>query len=110
MRIIRLRFVIFKMLKCSCSVGLFFHLVSIEPELQEQNSELRTLIDPSQFMLAANRMNCAGPLPPNNGGRTEKGEEQKSGRSRRGGFVYVKIHPRWFPNDCGAPSGAAESS
>ena len=54
-------------------MGLFFRLVSIEPELQKQNPELGTLFDPSHFMLAANRMNCAGPLPPNNGGRQGKG-------------------------------------
>jgi hypothetical protein len=28
-------------------------------------SRKRTLIDPSQFMLLRDRMNCAGPLPPN---------------------------------------------
>ena len=38
-----------------------------------QIPELKTLIDPSQFSLAAGAGNCAGPLPPNEyGGSAEK--------------------------------------
>jgi hypothetical protein len=51
-----------------------------------QNPELRTFIVPARFSHRSHRENRAGPLPPNNGGSTER--RRKKVRQNRKSFIF----------------------